>query len=231
MKRKPAPWPRWAKVTRNLVLFLFLALTVWTQLGRPLPYEAALRRTARQYLVPELDHCVDVSRGFWGDAIRVDCTEGAAMLSLPPARSTTFTCEAPRTEVYRLTEGANLLIAPWSVLQPSGGTGSDIMEVRAAYIAVFPPEESVRAALTLHNGSRTFTADAVKGSGVYVFLLEPEQDANGAYSIGPSWYADGGYTYELEFYDLAGDKISKMDSSWFFTREFTYELEFSPAAG
>ena len=52
MRKKRIPWPRWAKVIRNLLLVLFLGVFIWDLLGKPLPHEAALRRLERQYLIP-----------------------------------------------------------------------------------------------------------------------------------------------------------------------------------
>ena len=37
MRKKRIPWPRWAKVIRNLLLVLFLGVFIWDLLGKPLP--------------------------------------------------------------------------------------------------------------------------------------------------------------------------------------------------
>ena len=80
MRKKRIPWPRWAKVARNLLLVLFLGVFIWDLLGKPLPREAALRRLERQYLIPETNRSIEVSRGYWSGSQRIDWTECAALV-------------------------------------------------------------------------------------------------------------------------------------------------------
>lgn len=205
MKRKRAPWPRRAKIARNLLLFLLLALTAWTQLGKPLPYGLAVRRAARQNLIPEMDHHANVSLGLWGGYFRIDWTEGVAMTSRyirPGARLTYF--YNPDVIPCDLTDGPSLLFSPWSV--PLRNEGPGLWQLYAVYVAVFPPEDSVTASLTLHNGAGTFTSTAEKETDHFVFYIKPEPDENGGTSVGgPAWSE---YTYELVFYNEAGEKVA-----------------------
>ena len=54
MKKKRAPWPRWAKVARNILLTALLALLAWDMWGWPsLSFRADLRRAERRMLIPE----------------------------------------------------------------------------------------------------------------------------------------------------------------------------------
>ena len=206
MKRKHTPWSRRAKITRNLLLFLLLSLTVWTQLGKPLPYGLAVRRAARQHLIPETDHHANVSLGLWGGYFRIDWTEGVAMTSRyirPGARLTYF--YDPDVIPCRLPDGPSLLFSPWSLLL--AGEGPSLTQLYAVYAAIFPPEDSVTADLTLRNGAGTFTASAEKETDHFVFYVKPEPDENGRTSVGgPAWSE---YTYELTFYDGTGRIVSE----------------------
>ena len=203
MKRKRTPWPRWAKLTRNLFLFLLLALTVWTQLGRPLPYGAALRRAARQYLMPKMEHHAEISQLYWLGSIRADWTEGAAMLSIPVEPLHTRFFHYPIVEPIPLTKGTNLLASPWTASRTPDLTG-----ICAIYIAVFPPEDSVTATLTLHNDDAAYTADAEREGEIFVFYIRPEPDENGVTTIKPTWHGAEERAYELTFYNESGEEVT-----------------------
>ena len=43
MRKKRIPWPRWAKVIRNLLLVLFLGVFIWDLLEKP-PATRPVRR-------------------------------------------------------------------------------------------------------------------------------------------------------------------------------------------
>ena len=192
MRKKRAPWPRRAKAARNLLLVLLLGGVIWGLLGKPLPYEAALRRLERQYLIPETEHSTEISRGYWGGNVRVDWNEYAAMASIRVLRAASprsYYYHYPIVEIYRLTEGPNLLALPWSTRLPGDTVGT--IDSYAIYAAIDPPEDSVTAELTLHGDGGTFTASGQKEDGSYIFYVPLESD-------------DGLTAYELMFYDADG---------------------------
>lgn len=203
MKKKRKAWPRWAKVTRNLLLAALLVLTVWDQLDRPLPYEAALRREERQFLVPETEHHLTVSRGIWGTDMRLNWTEGAAMAFAPFKRYYFFDfgIYVPYGTPHRLTEGTNLIPMPSSVVS----FGTD-MRIYIVYAAIQPPEESVSAVLTVHNKYGTFTAEGTREEDAFLFYIPPPEKDGTVYT-GEGWRSKEEFSYELVFYDESGKLI------------------------
>ncbi len=197
MRKKRIPWPRWAKVARNLLLVLFLGVFIWDLLEKPLPHEAALRRLERQYLIPEMDRSIEVSRGYWGGNQRIDWNECAAMVSIQARKAPPYNYYYPIANVYRLTEGPDLLALPWSTLLPGNEVG--MMDIYAVYAAIEPPEDSVTAELTLHGG-KTFTASGQKEGDIYIFYVPSESN-------------DGQAAYELKFYDADGELLDIVMSS------------------
>lgn len=197
MRKKRTPWPRWAKVTRNLLLVLFLAVFIWDLLDKPLPHEATLRRLERQYLIPETDRSIEVSRGYWGGSQRIDWNECAAMVSIQVRKAHPYNYHYPIADVYRLTEGPDLLALPWSKLLPGNAVGT--MDIYAVYAAIKPPKNSVTAELTLHGG-KTLTVSGQKEDGIYIFYAPSESN-------------DGQAAYELMFYDADGELLDIVMSS------------------
>lgn len=197
MRKKRMPWPRWAKVIRNLLLVLLLGVFIWDLLEKPLPYEAALRRLERQHLIPETDRSIEVSRGYWGGNQRIDWNECAAMVSIQVRRSSPYNYDYPIVSVYRLTEGPDLLALPWSKLLPGNAVGT--MDIYAVYAAIEPPEDSVTAELTLHGGN-TLTVSGQKEDDLYIFYVPSESN-------------DGQVAYELMFYDADGELLDIVMSS------------------
>ena len=204
-KNKRPPWPRRAKTARNLLLFFLLALTVWGQLGKPLPYTATLRRGARQNLFPELDHHAVVPNGYYGYSdVGIDWTEGAAMVSLyrAPAVRPVLYPYTPNVNAYRLEKSPDLLAFPWITTLP--GSESGLGEAYAIYTALFPPEDSTGALLTLHNNSGTYTVSGQREGEIFVFYARPEPDEEGAREMDESWFFRGEFTYELKFFNESG---------------------------
>lgn len=191
MRKKRTPWPRWAKIVRNLLLVLLLSIFIWDLLEKPLPHEAALRRLERQYLIPETDRSVEVSKGYWGGSQRIDWNACAAVVSIQVRRAHPYNYYYPIANVYRLTEGPDLLALFWSALLPGDEVGT--MDIYAVYAAIDPPEGSVTAELTLHGG-KTFTASGQWEDGVCIFYV-------------PSEANDEQTSYELMFYDADGDLL------------------------
>ena len=178
-----------------------LPFTVWTQLGRPLPYEAALRRTARQYLMPRMEYHAEISQLYWPGSIRMDWTEGAAMLSIPVEPLYTRFFHYPAVEPIPLTKGTNLIASPWMAFP-----NPDLAGASAIYIAVFPPEDSGAATLTLYKDDETFIAAAPRDGDIYVFYISLEPDENGVTTIEPIWYGVEERAYELTFYNELGEE-------------------------
>lgn len=198
MRKKRTPWPRWAKIVRNLLLVLLLSIFIWNLLEKPLPREAALRRLERQYLIPETDRSVEVSRGYWGGSQRIDWNAWAAVSSIQARKAQPYNYYYPIANVYRLTEGPDLLALPWSTLLPGDGVGT--MDTYAVYAVIEPPEDSVTAELTLHGDGGVFTASGQREDGVWIFYV-------------PSEANDEQTAYELMFYDADGELLDIVRSS------------------
>ena len=197
MRKKRTPWPRWAKIVRNLLLVLLLSIFIWDLLEKPLPREAALRRLERQYLIPETDRSTEVPQGYWGGSQRIDWNAWAAVSSIQARKAQPYNYYYPIANVYRLTEGPDLLALPWSTLLPGDGVGT--MDTYAVYAVIEPPEDSVTAELTLHGG-KTFTASGQREDGVWIFYV-------------PSEVNDEQTAYELMFYDADGELLDIVRSS------------------
>lgn len=205
-KRKRTPWPRRARVTRNLLLFLLLALTAWTQLEKPLPYGLAVRREARQSLIPEMDHHANISRGIGGGYFRIDWTEGIAMTSayIPSAARLTY-FYTPHVTPCDLTDGPNLLPFPRTATFFITGT----WETYAVFAALFPPENGASAVLTLHNNSGTFTVSGQREDEIFIFYARPEPKDDGSRYWDSYWFSLDESTYELTFHDETGKIVSE----------------------
>lgn len=204
MKKKRTPWPRWAKVARNLLLTLLLGFLIWRMLGKPLPYNADLRRLEHQWLIPRTEHRMTVSRAIWGKDAYIDWTEGAAVISTS-YRSDHFS--HVMAQPFKLTDGPNLIVSPWAAYQFDkwGQPGSC-----ALYAALQPPEDSVSAVLTLHNDDGTYTISSQRMEDVFLFYAQPETDADGRRSMGSSWFYLGRFSYELAFFDADGNLIQEI---------------------
>lgn len=205
-KSRRTPWPRWAKTVRNLLLFLLLALTAWTRLGKPLPYGLAVRRAARQSLTPEMAHHAETSRGIGGGCFRIDWTEGTAMTStyIPTAARLPY-FYTPYVTPYDLTDGPNLLPFPWTATFFM----TDTLETYAVFAALFPPENGASAVLTLHNNSGTFTVPGRREDEIFIFYARPEPEDDGSRHWDSSWFSLDEFTYELTFYDEAGKIVGE----------------------
>lgn len=209
MKKKRTSWPRWAKTARNFLLALLLGLVIWNQLGKPLPYGAALRRAERQQLFPKMEHRVDIYKGYrGGGSIRIEWTEGAAVTAphIPADARLTFFYD-PFTRPRRLTEGPSLISVPSFVaLRDEMGQPTS----HAVYAAVFPPADSVTAELTLHNRVGTFIVSSQREDDAFIFYAQPEADENGRRSMGSEWYSPEEFTYELTFYGGTGEIVGEI---------------------
>ena len=90
------------------------------------------------------------------------------MVSIQARKAPPYNYCYPIANVYRLTEGPDLLALPWSTLLPGNEVG--MMDIYAVYAAIEPPEDSVTAELTLHGG-KTFTVSGQKEDGIYIFYV------------------------------------------------------------
>lgn len=203
MKKKRAPWPRWAKVLRNILLTALLGFLMWDAWGHPaFSYMADLRRTERQWLIPETEDVANVPRGIWDADIRIGWTEGAAVASYPV--SGRFFTNAMAAS-YQLSDGPNLIALPWSVTILDG---PGHMVSYACYAALQPPENSVSAVLSLHNEKGTYTVTSRREGDVFLFYDTPKPDQNGVISMGPAWFDK--LPYELIFYDESGNIVGEI---------------------
>ena len=205
MKKKRTPWPRWAKILRNILLAALLGFLMWDVWDHPsFFYMADLRRVERQWLIPETECIAEISRGIWGVDARIGWTEGAAVASFP-RRGKFFTNAAAMP--YLLTEGPNLIALPWSTgLQDRYGQPHSY----ACYVALQLPEDSASAVLTLHNEDGTYTVSSQREGDIFLFYAAPEPDENYISRMGSSWFYMGQFTYELEFYDENGNMIQEV---------------------
>lgn len=207
MKCRHTPWPRRAKIVRNLVIVFILSLTVWTQLGKPLPYEPSIRRMARQSLVPAMDRHAEITTDLWYQKMRIDWTDGAAMASMyvhPEARPDLYPYYLNAFQ-YHLTGGPNLVAFPWPVIISDTNLP---LSSYAVYAVLFPPEGSAAAALTLHNNSGTYTVTGERDDEIFVFYARPDPDADGGRRMDSSWFFTQDFTYELTFYDETGKEVA-----------------------
>lgn len=205
MKKKRTPWPRWAKILRNILLTALLGFLMWDLWGQPtFTYMASLRRLERQFLIPKTECVAEISRSVWGADVRIGLTEGAAIASIP-TRGKFFTNAT--AESYTLTYGPNLIALPWSVGFPDE---AGQFNSYACYIALQPPEDSVSAVLTLHNTDGTCTVSSQRENDIFIFYARPEPDEHGRVSMDWTWFGMGQFTYEVEFFDDNGDMIQEI---------------------
>ncbi len=198
MKKKRAPWPRWAKVARNILLTALLALLAWDMWGWPsLSFRADLRRAERRMLIPEPETVVELKLSY-GNPYRIELSGDVAVMAMY-ARGSLFSNAYPTR--YVLGEGPALLCVPFPVVSPDEA-GQPLG--CAAYVAVQPPEGSASAVLTLHNEDGNFTAEGVPEERSFLFYARPQPDRDGYVSMGESWFRPEMFTYELAFYDMEG---------------------------
>ena len=202
MRKRRAPWPRWAKVLRNLLLAVLLGFMMWDLWDQPtFSYMEDLRRRERQMLFPEPEAVVefDISGGM---KYRIELTDDMAVTSYP-VRGRFFT--NANASAQPLKEGTYLL----SVSRPvewRDETGQPMS--CAAYVAVPPPEGAAAAELTLHIDGGNYVVEGIREGEAFLFCARPEPDEEGRVSLGGSWFLLGDSAYELEFFDQNGGSIS-----------------------
>ena len=201
MKKKRAPWPRWAKTLRNLLLAVLLGFMMWDLWDQPgFSYMEDLRRRERQMLFPEPEAVMEFSIS-GGMKYRIELTDDMAVTSYP-VRGKFFTNANASTQP--LKEGPYLLsvsrLVEWrdEVGQPMS---------YAAYVAVHPPEDAAAAVLTLHIDGGDYAVEGIREGASFVFYARPEPDENGIV-MGGNWHLLSKFTYELEFFDQDGGSIS-----------------------
>lgn len=209
-KKKHTPWPRWAKVTRNLLFALLLGLTAWNQYGKPLPYGADLRRFERQHLIPKTQCVAELTQRPENFQPRIGWADGVALAysfpSGPYARHVAG-------EAFRLTGDTEMIVLRWPIVRFNE---AGRMRPYAAYIVFQPPADSETASLTLHNNDGTFTVESRKDNGIFLFFatlwdLDPEQEWGGDLDMDDSWFYAGEFAYELTFYDGSGMAVGEME--------------------
>ena len=78
MKKRRGPWPRWAKILRNILLTALLFFLMWDAwLWPTFSYRADLRRVERRMLFPEPEMTLELET-FYGDLYRIDLAGGGA---------------------------------------------------------------------------------------------------------------------------------------------------------
>lgn len=202
MRKKRAPWPRWAKVLRNLLLAVLLGFMMWDLWGHPtFFYMTNLRRRERRALFPEAAETVVELDTAGGVKYRIEVTDGGAVTSYPVRGKFFVNANA---SFHRLEEGPDLLCLSRPVELPDEA-GQPL--TYAAYIAVQPPAGSADAVLTLHVDGGDYVAEGVWEDGILLFYARPEPDENGIVRMGGNWFSPNLFAYELEFFDQGGDSI------------------------
>ena len=180
------PWPRWARVTRNLLLSLLLALFLWASVGAPLPKAAAVRRFERECLVPYGETVLELEEG-----------EAAFTPVCVSASGEAVVAVGPYLQWLDRLEGDGPTLLPLRTTIYSVGWGSILSH--PAYMLVHPAAGTASAKLTVHNQQGDFTAQGERRGEVFFFVMP---DPNGWSSR--DWWEPEGYTYDLTCYDAAG---------------------------
>ena len=204
MKEKHKPWPRWAKVLRNLLLAALLGFMIWDLWDQPtFFYMTDLRRRERMMLFPEPEAVVEFNIS-GGMKYRVELSDDVAVTSYP-TRGRFFT--NANASVRRLEEGPCLLCASRPVdLRDEFGQPLSC----AAYVAAHPPKDAAAAVLTLHMDEGDYVVEGVREGDVFLFYARPEPDEEGRVWMDSSWFWLESLVYELEFFDEDGSSICQI---------------------
>ena len=204
MKKKRAPWPRWAKILRNLLLAALLGFMIWDLWDQPtFSYMTDLRRRERKMLFPEPESVVEFNIS-GGMKYRVELADDVAVTSYP-ARGKFFT--NANASVRRLEEGPCLLYISRPVeLQDEWGQPLSY----TAYVAVHPPENAASAVLMQHMDEGDYVVEGIREGEVFLFYARPEPDEEGRIWMDiPGFWLEN-RVYELEFFDEDGNSICQI---------------------
>ena len=191
MKELFRPWPRWAKIVRNLTVTALLALFLWAYLGTPLTVKGELRRFERQCLLPR------------GEIVLEPSTDARLVPTVYVSIS----------DVAVVTVDENKFV---HTVDPLTGNGPELFPLRTtalwvsngqvysayAYILVHPPEGASGAVLTVTNRVSAYTAEGKLINGVYLFIMPPSR---GDDKSSADWWEPEGYTWEITYYDEQGN--------------------------
>lgn len=202
MRKKRAPWPRWAKVLRNLLLVALLGFMMWDLWDHPtFFYMTDLRRRERRALFPEAAETVVELDTAGGVKYRIEVTDGIAVTSYP-RRGDFFT--TANASFWKLKDGPDLICLSRPVELPDE-FGQPL--TYAVYAAVQSPAGSAGAVLTLHVDGGDYIAEGVWEDGLFLFYVRPEPDENGVVRMGGNWFSPGMFAYELKFFDQSGNSV------------------------
>lgn len=202
MRKKRAPWPRWAKVLRNLLLVALLGFMMWDLWDHPtFFYMTDLRRRERRALFPEAAETVVELDTAGGVKYRIEVTDGIAVTSYP-RRGDFFT--TANASFWKLKDGPDLICLSRPVELPDE-FGQPL--TYAVYAAVQPPAGSAGAVLTLHVDGGDYIAEGVWEDGLFLFYVRPEPDENGVVRMGGNWFPPDLFAYELKFFDQSGNSV------------------------
>lgn len=202
MRKKRAPWPRWAKVLRNLLLVVLLGFMMWDLWDHPtFFYMTDLRRRERRALFPEAAETVVELDTAGGVKYRIEVTDGIAVTSYP-RRGDFFT--TANASFWKLKDGPDLICLSRPVELPDE-FGQPL--TYAVYAAVQSPAGSAGAVLTLHVDGGDYIAEGVWEDGLFLFYVRPEPDENGVVRMGGNWFSPGMFAYELKFFDQSGNSV------------------------
>ena len=188
MTEKRAPWPRWAKTVRNLLLALLLGFLIWGQLGKPLPTrEMELHRRERQELVDRstvVFSCESEGERELGDPV---------MLVGVSKRTVQTSSRTHKLNIWpKNPAGATLVVLPSELeYEPV---------LVAGLVAVEPPAEAETARLAVSLSGGVETVNGEKSGEVFLFRLKETGDQ----PLDGLFHTTELPPYTLEFFDAGG---------------------------
>lgn len=197
MKKLFRPWPRWAKIVRNLTVTVMLVPFIWMCLGAPLTAKGELRRFERRCLLPPGEIVLEFSDDKKDD-IRV---QYPSPFYVSVSDYAMVTVDEHMRWMDPLTgDGPELFLLKVTPMWVSKGTPKSSF----AYILVHPPENAVRAVLSVTTQVYTYTAKGTFTDGAVFFIMP--SPIGGDYRYSPYWEPNA-CAWEITYYDAQGNSF------------------------
>jgi len=184
MKKQPLqPRQRKGRAIRNLLAAAALCAVIWHLLGTPMPDLWEFRNMERQALIPPTEIILDLPDGSgWGHGY-VGLGKDVAVAAFP---------EIEQLQVHPLSEDPHLLRlqATFFVYDPE-------LDFGTGFVALQPPQEAQSAQLTVRSGRRVVASGNSRRDKAFFFIVPSKVFGS----------ADEPYTYELTYFDRAGEVI------------------------
>lgn len=192
MKKRKRPWPRWAKIVRNLTAAALLVPLIWAWIGAPVTVKGQLRRYERQCLLPR-GEIVLASSDHEGlePRIYVSVSDAAVVTVGRDLRS------------IDLLEGDGPELFPWRGEAMWASEGRTVSTY--AYILVHPPEKAAGARLTVTNRVASYTARGEDTGGAFLFIMPPPSGDDTSFE---DWQYPENYSWEITYLDAQGREIA-----------------------